>query len=454
MSLRTRVVVLIGLVLLIGVLLGSVFAGYQARRGLAEELSAGMGGARQTVASSFEDLVRSDHPARDLRQLVATFDGNRHVRATLIGDDGRPVAASSVAGPAHAAPTWFAKLLGPAPAAQRIATPPGVTGYRAILIEPTAGLDLSALWTEFSGVVLLLSASAILGLALVYLAIGAALRPLRDLSDGFVRIGAGDYRGRVAERGPSELMSLEQGFNAMADQLVAMDERNRLLETQLLTLQDEERADLARDLHDEIGPHLFAVNVDAQVIGGLVGSDRAEAIRDHVKSIQSGVGHMQRLVREILSRLRPTRATELGFNAAISDLSAFWLARRPDMRIDLSLPKDEAGLTETLKDTIYRVIQEGLNNAVRHAEAARVDIAVSLQPREVVVRVKDDGAGRPTAETSEASAGTGGLGLLGMRERVRASGGTLLIDRGEAGPGWEITARLPLPPAAPMETAP
>ena len=442
MSLRTRVVVMIGIVLLTGVLLGSLFAGLQARHGLADELSAGMAGARQTVASSFEDLPRSDHPGRDLRQLVATFDGNRHVRALLVGADGRVSAMSTVTHPRAPAPGWFERLLGPTPAPVRIAVPQDLGGYRTLVLEATPLLDVSALWTEFSGVVLLLSASSMIGLALVYLAIGAALRPLHDMSAGFLRIGAGDYRGRVAERGPSELRSLEQGFNAMAGQLAAMDDRNRLLETQLVTLQDEERADLARDLHDEIGPHLFAVNVDAQVIGSLTGVDRAEEIRVHVKSIQSGVGHMQRLVREILSRLRPTRATELGLNAAIGDLAAFWQARRPDMTVALDLPKTERGLTETAKDTIYRVVQEALANAVRHGGAAHVEVSLTLAAGEAVVRVKDDGAGVSLALDASPSGATGGLGLIGMRERVRASSGVLAIDRGQG--GWEVTARLPL----------
>ena len=410
-----------------------------------------MSGARQTVASAFEDLGRSDHPARDLRQLVATFDGNRHVRAVLIDAQGRAAAASSVTRPALAgAGAWFARLLGPTPSPARLAVPGAPNGYQSILIEATPALDVSALWTEFSGVVLLLCASSAIGLGLVYLAIGAALRPLRDLSEGFRRIGAGDYASRVAERGTSELKSLEQGFNAMAEQLAEMDGRNRLLETQLLTLQDEERADLARDLHDEIGPHLFAVNVDAQVIGGLAGSDRADDIRNHVKSIQAGVGHMQRLVREILSRLRPTRATELGLNAALADLAAFWQARRPDMAIELEVPKAEKGLTETLKDVIYRVVQEGLANAVRHADARRVEVSVRLARGEAVVRVKDDGAGVAAASDTAPGVAVGGLGLIGMRERVRAPPACWSSIRGGANGdgGWEVTARLPLETAA------
>src|SRR5258706_6083076 len=84
MSLRARVVALIGAVLLVSMLMGTLVAGYQAREALRAELAAGLGGARQTVNTAFEDLPHSGHPARHLHQLVATFDGHRHVRATLM----------------------------------------------------------------------------------------------------------------------------------------------------------------------------------------------------------------------------------------------------------------------------------------------------------------------------------------------------------------------------------
>src|ERR1700749_5074504 len=119
MSLRARVVTLIAAVLLIAMTLGVGVAGYQVRHALSAELTAGLDGARQTVASAFEDLPNSDHPARDLRQLVATFDGNRHVRASLIGADGAAVLASHPRAPSEPAPPWFGRLLGSSPPPQQ-----------------------------------------------------------------------------------------------------------------------------------------------------------------------------------------------------------------------------------------------------------------------------------------------------------------------------------------------
>jgi len=205
---------------------------------------------------------------------------------------------------------------------------------------------------------------------------------------------------------------------------------------QLITLQDEERADLARDLHDEIGPHLFTVNVDAEVIGQLIAAGHARDVGDHVHSIQQSVSHMQRLVRDILGRLRPTRATELGLNAAIIDLVAFWKSRASGIVIDCQLFEDETLVDETLKDTIYRVVQESLSNAVRHASARHISIRVErLVGDEIEVSIDDDGA--PSAAPAK-----GGFGIVGMQERVKASGGRLTIKQKGVRGGWSISARL------------
>ena len=436
MSLRARVVALVGLVLVAGVLLGSALAGYEARRALQAELQAGMTGGVQTVLSAFEDLPRSDHAERDLHQLVATFDGNRHVRAELLAANGDVVLTSIREGGMRPSPSWFARLFGPPPSSKRIAAP--VPGGRQILLSPISDIDIGALWGELCSIVIAFGLTVLGGLVLIYLAIGAALRPLRALSDGFVSIGAGDYDIRLKRRGPSELLDLQRGFNEMSARLAAMSARNRALEKQIITLQDEERADLARDLHDEIGPHLFSVNVDATMVGRLAEDGQNEAIGERVRSIQHSISYVQRLVREMLGRLRPSRATELGLNAAIADLVTFWESRTENILIDYDLLQDETALDEPLKDTIYRVVQEALSNAVRHASASRILIRVAPSGLEAIdVAVDDDGA--PTGPQAD-----GGFGIVGMRERVKASGGTLAIEiPGEWG-GWSVRARLPM----------
>src|ERR1700751_3387767 len=113
MSLRGRVMALVALTLLVSVSIYVTISWSGARGDLAAELGAPGTGGLQTVRSAFEDLPRSDHPQRDLRQLVATFDGNRHLSATVLDPSGRVLIASNVAMPKQRAPSWFTASLQP-----------------------------------------------------------------------------------------------------------------------------------------------------------------------------------------------------------------------------------------------------------------------------------------------------------------------------------------------------
>ena len=444
MPLRLRVVLLIGLVLLASMTLGALVAGYQVRRALSAELAAGLGGARQTATSAFEDLPHSNHPARDLRQLVATFDGNRHVRASLVGPGDRSEWQSRTDGPVIPPPWWFRRMLGAPPPPVILTVPQTAAGARRLVLTATPDLDVQAAWNEFLALMGVLASAAVAGLLLVYLVIGAAFRPLTLLAQQFKRIGAGDYKGRVAETGPPELLHLQHGFNHMAGELAASTRRNHLLTEQLARLQEEERADIARDLHDEIGPHLFAVNLDAEMIAQLNDAGHHAAIPERVREIQSAVRHMQRQVRDLLGRLRPTQVTEFGLNAAIEDLVCFWAPRQPDIAFDLVLP--EAEILEATAEVIYRIVQEAVNNAVRHGKPRSIRITVEIRgDGGFFVSVHDDGS--PSAASGTGQMTGSGLGLIGMRERVEAGGGSLTYGPNLKGKGWTVAAHL-RPPSA------
>ncbi|HEX4739936.1 MAG TPA: histidine kinase [Caulobacteraceae bacterium] len=442
MSLRLRVVAAVVLLLLTGSVVGVALAGWQARQVLREELVAAVAGGRLTAIGAFQSLPRSDDPARDLARLVASFDGGRHLEARLVADDGTAVATSQPI-PVRPAPSWFAALFDPDLASARLTVP--APGYRALVLMPVAANDVAALWSEFLDLVAVLGGSIALGAALVWLTVGRALRPLAEFSAAFVRIGSGDYAAKVREAGAPELARLGRGVNDMAARLGAMQARTHRLEAHIATLQDEERADLARDLHDEIGPHLFAVNVDAAMARRLVDEGETGHALGRLRAIEEGVGHMQRLVRDILSRLRPTQLVELGLAAAVGELVAFWAARHPDIEFRVDVPDDDdLGIGAEARETLYRIVQEALNNAVRHGRPAHVTVGIARDPDgEVVARVADDGAGGAAPEGA-------GFGLMGMRERVAAARGRLDIARGAR--GWTVTARLPAA-AQPFEPA-
>jgi two-component system sensor histidine kinase UhpB len=432
MSLRGRVIALVALMLLISVSFYVAISWSSARSDLAAELSAARTGGLQTVRSAFEDLPRSDHPQRDLRQLVGTFDGNRHVTATVVDRLGQVRLRSRPAMPTDMAPGWFAKYLRPDVTTVTVPIPDGSGDVLALRPEPAS--DIAARWSASLNAARVFGITAVVGLALIFWVIGRALEPLAELSQGLQRIGASGYRERVREKGPPELHSLQRGFNDMAKRLAEIDERNRALEAQLLTIQDEERAEIARDLHDEIGPHLFAVTLDAEMIGRSLNQGDTKAIPGQIRSIQSAVSYMQRQVRELIARLRPTRAAELGLEAAIGDLMTFWQGRQPDVEFVTELDGADSDVPEPLRDVIYRVVQEAVANALKHADTKQVAVKVARNKDDVSVSVANRGIAKPQAPAVP------GLGLASMRERVHAAAGELSIDRSSR--GWTVAARF------------
>ena len=440
MPLRVRLIALIGLVLLASLACGSVLVGWHAANSVRTELRAALDVGANTIRNGLAELVRTNDRSDELRHLVSTFNGNRHVRATLLDARDQPLAVSTLFVPTQQVPGWFRRLIGREPGAVRLLDSQAREGGGAILLQADPINEIGEVWAESRDAVLVLAGFALLSVLLICAVIGRALRPLENLSSAFEQIGKGDYHGRVPEHGPPELMRLANGFNLMAQRLATAAAQNRRLNERLLTLQAEERADLARDLHDEIGPLLFAVDMTAATIERLAGSDRAGDIPTHVRSIHDAVGRVQRHVRALLGRLRPIRA--IGLEAAIARLAAFWQSRRPDIAIAVDVSVDEDRIGDDLKDTIYRVVQEGVSNAIRHGNPARVAIAVAHgDPDAIRVEVTDDGIGMATDEMSVR--GPAQLGLVGMRERVMAMAGSLSIERGLEGRGLALIASLP-----------
>ncbi len=196
---------------------------------------------------------------------------------------------------------------------------------------------------------------------------------------------------------------------------------------------------------------MFAIGIDAANISRRLAEGRVAPIAGHAEAIAETVGHLQKQVRSMLGRLRPVGLAEFGLVEAIGNLVAFWRRRHPEIDYRLEVAPEAAAFGELVDVTIYRVVQEALSNAVRHSQPSTISIAIDLQDAAeggtemLVVRVADDGQGMA------ASAGIG-YGLLGMRERVKAMGGSLTVSS-KPGEGLTVVASLPPPQAQPLMPA-
>ncbi len=376
MSLRFRLIGLVCAVLLISLALGSVIAYSNARRSVRTEMHTALAVGRQTVENAIARLPKLDDPSRDLDRLVASFDGNRHLRVRLSGE----VSASAVPPTDRSAfggmPAWFVGLIGVASQTQRIPVRINARDYGTIVIETDPHNETAEVWNEFADGLVAPAVFCGLTVLLIHVFIGRMLLPLGRLADAMEEVGDGRYRTRLSGRLPPELSRLRDSFNRMAARLAETDAANRRLNEELLTLQEQERADLARDLHDEVSPFLFAVNVDAATASRLLAQHRPIEARDHVQSIAEAVRHIQRQVRRMLGRLRPIGLDEFGLPEAVENIVGFWRRRRPDIRYEVSISAECDGLSGLAGTTICRIVQEALSNAVRHAEPRLITVAI------------------------------------------------------------------------------
>lgn len=443
-TLHGRVMLAAASALALSMAVGAVALLWDARRSVDAEIAAAMASAAQAVGTGLQDDAAPVASSSALLQrLVAVFDGNRHVRAVLLDGHGATASQSSPAMPSTPPPAWFVALIDPHAPALRIAIPSRIPGAAAIRLEPVPVNEIGEVWTGLRDALLIVALLSVMALVLIRRAVTRALRPLEAVSAALARVGAGDFEARVtAAGGTLELQRLSDGFNLMAGELDSMERENRRLNEQLLTVQEEERSELARDLHDEIGPYLFAVSIDAAAVRGFAMSDQPAAIPGRLDLIQAAVAHMQTQVSDMLRRLRPIRAVEFGLPSAIEDLIAFWRARRPEIAFDLRLRADAAALGLGVREAFYRVAQEALSNAMRHGAPSRIVIELEASPGEpAFIRIVDNGVAgvHPGVRPR--------FGLMGMRERIAALGGVLTIDPGD-GRGWSVLARMPLDAAA------
>jgi signal transduction histidine kinase len=217
-----------------------------------------------------------------------------------------------------------------------------------------------------------------------------------------------------------------------ADELLA---RNRELAQGLIALQESERAALARELHDEMGQRCAALRIETAVLRHCADGDRAGMLAAAARADASAQALYQS-VRELLQRLRPAQLDELGLLAALQALCEGW-----ELRSGVACVFLHEGVPDELPDAVevavYRVAQEALTNAVRHAHATTVRLRLARSGDALQLEASDDGCGMDLAVPRR------GLGLLGASERAAALGGELALASAP-GQGLRLTLRLPL----------
>ena len=438
LSLRARLNTLLALVMVLGLVINIARLLLEAAPRVAAEDQSVVRLARGFVEPLVSDLNDAADPEARLDQIVEGLKQLRHVSITREQD---PAKNGARAAPTRApsggqseapqVPEWFLTLIHPeqTTVAVPIAANGRSLGSLVITSHPTD--EIAEIWDGIVTQIEVGSAIAAALLLITMTVVNRALEPINSLAEAMSSIEAGLYDTRVRPGGSPELAAICRKLNHLASVLETTVEDKRQLAERVVSLQDAERKEIARDLHDEFGPYLFALRAHASSLTRLAGTPEPDlgALRRHIGAMADQVNALQQSNRRVLERLRPAGLAELGLADALAALMRLWREANPDVVIESTISPSLGARGETAELTIYRVVQEALTNVFRHSRATRVDISVEpAVPRRtgageteaIMVSVCDNGAGLPADHRQ-------GFGMLGMRERVLALGGSMTV---------------------------
>lgn len=275
----------------------------------------------------------------------------------------------------------------------------------------------------------------------IYLSVQRALRPLHDIVGLIGRIERGDAVLRLPVMSCSELDRIGSALNHLADALAGAQQSRRQLGARIETLQEDERAQIALDLHDEFGQQVTALRANVHWL--IRRTEGQTDIQSVLREVEQECERIQHGMRHLLQRLRPhgQGGTETAsFANWLQSLIDGWQTRSGNTtQFDLVCDPGDVLLAQQLAVTLYRMTQEALTNVTRHAQAKRASVRVWQEGQALLWQVADDGVG--LAEPEQAM--LRGRGLAGLRERVWTHGGTLVIRSLPAG-GALLQARFEL----------
>lgn len=338
----------------------------------------------------------------------------------------------------------------PHPLLTRLGMAPPVQGEREIhiggqtlYISSNPGSEISERWRDtvriwhtllfFSGTTLLV----------VWWAADRALRPVRALEEGLQRLARGETDPGLPQFALREFRQVAGAIERLASALAESRAAQHVLARDLISVQENERKALARELHDDMGQTLTALNATAAYLARNAAKLAPRDVTECANEMRQDIRASGAQLRAMLKSLRPHGLHASGLARALGDLVDSWQGRGTGIVFSMAMPDAVPGVPEITALTLYRVVQEAVTNVVRHSHAGHCAITLACTEGQLRVEVADDGIGLVGAGAGGGAGATWRGGLLGMRERVEMAGGALSLLP-NCGGGLRLTARLPV----------
>lgn len=260
------------------------------------------------------------------------------------------------------------------------------------------------------------------------------------------------FRAAMAVAAALFVIRFLRAFQVEVDRKIADLQRARLEEAQqrellrgelfrrVVAAQEAERQRIARDLHDETGQSLTAIGMGLRALASKLGSQNKEVSSTLHKLETLTADSLQELQR-LMADLRPSHLDDLGLSAALRWYAAKIQEHSP-LHIRVDIHGEECALDDSMKIAIFRIVQESLNNIVKHSQATHVNIHLHYEEKNVRISVFDNGVGFDVTHVQQQRTGRPTLGLAGMEERAALLGGTLTVQS-RPGQGTQVEAVIP-----------
>ncbi|MGB1800943.1 MAG: histidine kinase [Gammaproteobacteria bacterium] len=443
MSLRVRLNFLITLLFIGLFIFSSFYIISNARKTVQQEVESTADLALKliqiAISSSKLEQNKDEHLA--LLNNLSKLDQTGHLYIDIQSADGLLTANKSFDVLANAdAPDWFVKLVQPPPTEIQQKFYNSVVNPTAVIIRADPSNEIDETWNEVSNILIFLFLFIILANILLYIAIGKYLSPIDRILEGLSGIEKGDYELKLPHFRLPELDRISQQFNHMAEVLLDSKEKNKSLTQKSLQIQEEERRHLAQELHDELGQTIAAIKAVAVATSNNKQPDK-EQVDASVKTIIEYSDHIYKVAKNMMQRLRPSVLDELGLIKALQNMIDDWNERQDDVFCHFAFSDIPPDLSESLKISLFRIVQESLTNVLKHSSANTVSISMKKEITQGVSNInliiEDDGVGLDLGKTMT------GLGLPGMKERVEMNQGTIEIKNKQDN-GLKIEVLVPV----------
>jgi len=321
--------------------------------------------------------------------------------------------------------------------------PVGDTGWRVLVEEPVSDV-ITPILQFSSGLPVAMAIAGLFSLIVIYFSLRTIARPLQHLAEEAAQITGGDFEGLQQEvGGVEEIRQLQNALRDMVERIRRYQESMRDYIDGITQGQEAERARLSRELHDGTIQDLVAVSQRLQLAQRALNRGDMEAAQAGIDKLRTLSEDTLAELRRTIRALRPAYLQDLGFIPALEALVRE--AGETGLATEVFVQGTPRRLCAEVELAAFRVVQEALNNAIRHAQAQHVSLAICFRGERLTLVIEDDGIGFQVPSEPDALTQSGHLGLVGMRERATLLEGTLEVWSAP-NQGTRITARFPLQP--------